>query len=781
MFTTIDIHSRNISSLTNSLVIKFIDVALAVNIGLQKKYNLPISEDMRTWKYFLNMAGFSHITNNDVKIRLIENNELVSLNKNILDTYKYTRIELSKFDDYFNDLVAKYPDDYSFIKGCIFPVDIDKAIASEEGSILNYNHNLVENNEYSLIRELELYVKNFHKRYNIGNYMLTDNLYMPSFLAVLYADIPNKINNIRISKINTNEVHSFHMEHFFRSHLDLWDNIQILNNETKFWLYKNLRYLMKHTGKESTLKTILNNIFEKNNIGIGEYVLEKNEPTISENPNDLLKPSFTDNGSKFVANKLNNSYVMDNNTVISPETIINLELTTINDLDLPLSSLEQEDIVLKEVNKISNSIIHKQKTKILDINTFKLFKTHGVDLILALMDNWLYLASTGRYNRKTVYIDPNTKVNYELSPIEGYYILMKLILTMNNNSNIKLSFLYWTHIINATNIDVDNITHSLFNNEDAIEVAKIIKSVIPNDLYSINNSEEFSNYMSARIKIYELLWVLDSNAQNPVMSSNIKTLISRIYENGEVDLRISGELVTIDDLLKTTTIEFYIPENYNMPLAIKELFLTFTGINIEVFEDLYNSIVNYTDILNKLTSYTLQVIKSVDDVESVYSPYTEHAIFNSKKGLITITDASIAHVLEPDLTIITGNGNNFKDKLDGLTALNGGIIEEANILSTMLEIPEEKEIELIQLDPVFMVEVLREIVPYAYPDITVASDTRLNNMSFVNNTLGRDSLIESAFTDLNKTQAFDTHRSDNSFVILDDRPVLLVEIEENNE
>ena len=33
-----------------------------------------------------------------------------------------------------------------------------------------------------------------------------------------------------------------------------------LNNETKFWLYKNLDYLTKHIGTESTFETVLEKI-----------------------------------------------------------------------------------------------------------------------------------------------------------------------------------------------------------------------------------------------------------------------------------------------------------------------------------------------------------------------------------------------------------------------------------------------------------------------------------------------------------------------------------------
>ena len=147
MYNTINKYYKNTHLLTNSLCIKFIDAAHAVNIGLRKNptlvqmygANLIPSDDMRTWKYFLNMAGVKHFTNSDVKIKLLENNELVSLSKEVLQTYTYTRDELRKNTSYLDNLLYTYPNDYSFIKGCIYQMNIKKAINAKNRIILSYD------------------------------------------------------------------------------------------------------------------------------------------------------------------------------------------------------------------------------------------------------------------------------------------------------------------------------------------------------------------------------------------------------------------------------------------------------------------------------------------------------------------------------------------------------------------------------------------------------------------------------------------------------------------
>ena len=81
---------------SNSLVIKLNDLAIAINKGLILKYHDPsyVSSDPREWKYYLNISGKRHISNSDVKIKVIETNTLHSLNPSLLEKHPYTKKEL---------------------------------------------------------------------------------------------------------------------------------------------------------------------------------------------------------------------------------------------------------------------------------------------------------------------------------------------------------------------------------------------------------------------------------------------------------------------------------------------------------------------------------------------------------------------------------------------------------------------------------------------------------------------------------------------------------------
>lgn len=726
--TTLNVFYNSILLFTNSLQIKIVDLALATNIGINKLQNYPIEDNKEEWKYYLNLAGMKHATNNDVKIKLIETGELVELSKNILDTYTSTRLELRKQKDYYENLISLYPLDKQFIRGCMYPVTLEKVMNAKDGDIIAYDETLIEENESYLIRDLTTFIKGYLRRYNVTDYLLTDELYLPGLLLPLYSSIHNKIANLRISKIGTNEVHSFFLEHYFRSRLDLWESVSTMSKETQMWLYKNLDYLMRNTGSNKTLDIILDKIFEKNGIGVGEYILDKNNYTLLDV--DITKSNIKDNGSIFIANKLNNSYVMENNTILTPETMVNLELTSSIDIDIPMNKDLIEDIVNGETKNINNNIVYNQKTKVLDINTIKLFKNHGVDLILSLMDNWLYLASTGRYIRPINFIDPNTKINYELTPLEGYYFLIKLLLKINNNENLKLQSATWTHIINGNVTNIDSIINSLFSKEDVRPLANRIKELLPNDVSVINDANDYLEYINKRIELYKFAWELDSNCDNGIVSGNIKTIIHRLYENGVVDLRVNNVSLTIDELLATTTFNFDIPDLYDIYSSVKELFLVFTGININLFEDMTKTTKNYMDILNKLTSYTIQVIKSVDDNPVIYVPYTHNNILKASEGLVTVMDAEITDPLSRYKVRNHTLGNNFIHSDEMLILNTGPKVNLGNNFECNIEdYNTDSEVEFI-INNNISVGLVTEYKNFVIPNIHLESDNQVTKDNY---------------------------------------------------
>ena len=164
---TLEMYIKNTLLLSNSLIIKNTDTALAINRGLLTSKFYQSGDKPEEWKYYLNLAGKRHITDEVVEVKVLENNKYMPLSPALLEKYKYTKEELSNFGDYYKQLIEKYPEYDLFIKGCINPVDMDYAIQAKEGTILSYNKNLVEYNEYNLIRDLEKYIKGFLHRWNV--------------------------------------------------------------------------------------------------------------------------------------------------------------------------------------------------------------------------------------------------------------------------------------------------------------------------------------------------------------------------------------------------------------------------------------------------------------------------------------------------------------------------------------------------------------------------------------------------------------------------------------
>jgi hypothetical protein len=679
----LDKYFKDISILSNSLIVKFTDVAIAMNKGIYLSTGVSPSEDRTQWKYYLNLAGEKHITNSDVKIILRETSEEVSLTKDILASNEFTLTELLKNETYYNELINSYPNDILYIHGCMYPVDIEKAIAAKDGTILNYNKSYVEENEYSLIKELEIYIKSFISRYHVNAYTLTDELYLPSMLAVLYSSIPDKIQNIRLNKLNTNEVHSFHLEHFFRSRFDLWNDIQVLKPATRFWLYRNLEYILKHIGKESTFKLILTKIFEENNIGVGEYKLRVPDvDLVYGHDSNVMLSSYVKDEVMFMTKALNNKYILDRNTEVDTETVVNLELTKLTDLT-PSNLLSKNDYITKNVKEILSDLNYdNQKSKILDLNTNKLFKSNGVDIYLLIIDYWMYSIKYNKYDALIEYsdpnvdgsinsneqnpqsivnfTDPNTNQHFKVTPKIGFLMLIKLLLNITGNENIKMTKVSYTTIISSDASKIDKARSVMYDDKYSDDMIDIMKKHLPASMYNLNKPEEFSTFMENIINYYKLIWVLDSNSENTIVSSNIKYVFNNILEADDYIISPDGNEYTIDEILAKNNIYYELNDGFDLSLSVKGIIKAFTNYTVDEYDSIEKAITSYSNILNKLTSYTTQVVTSSDDESSSFVYYNNINNLRTKNGLIKVMDASLTP-LEQEYVFMKGMANDFKD------------------------------------------------------------------------------------------------------------------------
>ncbi|EPU3829033.1 hypothetical protein ACVWU4_001014 [Campylobacter coli] len=654
---TLETYINNTLLLSNSLIIKNTDTALAINRGLFEQFGYQAGSKPEQWKYYLNIAGRRHVHDSVVEIKVLETNKVMPLSPELLEQNKYTKEELSKFGEYYKQVIEQYPDYDLFIKGCINPVDIKTAINAKEGTILSYNKNLVEYNEYELIRELEKYIKGFLQRWNVKAYNLTDNLYTASMLAVLYSTLPAKIMNIRLDNVNTNQVHSFHLENFFRSHLELYDNVSILKPETKQWLYRNLLYILKTVGKDSTLKLIIDKVFEANGIGIGEYKIRLLDPVLIENVNDTKEPTYKYEEPVIVSNMLNQSYKVKHGEEFTVETVVAKQIKALGLITDIVTEERDKYIIQQEKNTLSDIIKDNQKTKILDISINQLFKRYSFDLFAVLLDHWIFSVYFDKYvniiefdiNNKPDYVgnttvrpmvdftDPTTNKTYSVTTKVGFLMLIKAILHLTGNLKLKIKSYKLSTVMHP---DATNIT-KLFNKmyKDGytdVLISKLINHY-PVVLKNISLPEEFKIYVERIISYYSYIWTLDSNTESGFISGSIRTLFNYNMYQDTIMLSDLPEGDTIDNILNTYGVNFILEDNVDIVPIIQALIRTFTKVEVDEYIELNTILYHCKELLNKLTSYTTQVITTLDDSKSLPIYYNNIPVLRSKNGLITIT------------------------------------------------------------------------------------------------------------------------------------------------
>lgn len=713
---TVDKYINDTLALTNSLVIKLLDIGIQINKDMYIKYGISTPSDKRMWRYFLNLSGIPHETNEEVIIHVVELNEEHILTKELLDTNEDTRTELLKFGQSYNELLLKYPGDEQFIKGTMLPVDIDVAIAAVDGTLLNYDNGYVEHQELGIVRSIEKHTINYLARWHVREYTLTDELYLAGMLGTMYGSLPNFIMNHRLENIYSNEAHSFHLEHFFRSHLDIWDDLSVLNDKTKWWLYNNLRYLIKHVGKNSTLKSIIDNIFTANGVGIGRLALSTEDPEIIDDMTNLSKSLYKAGDSVVLSEGLNPQYILDDNNIQSTETVITNQLQNLSTIETDILKDRADDyakIIFNEINKVDNIT---QQTKIFDINTVKLFSMYGVDLMQVVIENWIHQAFELEYDRNQYFIDPNTKQQYTLSPKQGMLYLLKVLQETTGEAEKEIHSFNCYNLIN-TGIEKYTLGNTLLSRRDMDATIDVIYPFIPPPT-NIISTESFVLYMDKVVKLYRTMWLLDSNTENLSFSSDMKIISDRINRRTTIDVSKNGSPVTIDELLADEGISLNITDNYNNHNTIAELIMLFTGIEIDMYEEITRYTEKFITIFNKLTSYTTQILTSSEDIKHLDSMYTNISVNNLTEGYATVAAAKNTP-LEQEITWIQADANDFMDRLDGFNFFNSiYMINDSNTLRGQVS-HYSQLVELLGYPsrPLVSVEVLRDIIPYYTPTL----------------------------------------------------------------
>lgn len=395
--------------LAKTITIKSEQAALAINQGLTELGYVIDQQRPETWKYYLNLAGEYHESDERIEVKSLDTLETIEFSKDVLVNHRATREAYQPGTGFYQDLVDQYPDLQVLIFHITNPVDITTAIVAEDGDILQYPERLVDPNETNLIPRIEEWVKGFFLRWNNRAYSLVDELYVPAMLGVLWLTLPQAILSIRMGNISTARAHGFHIRETLASYQSLDDFYDFLTLDQRLFLYRNLDYIVHNAGHQETFDMLVENILTSRGIALVQYDTRQNHAKV---PDEAFLPEVDLLGT--------NVNFKERNVYGFPESIEDLldrqtELAYGN-----REVIDEAKQIAVERAKYSGSTLTPTKT--LEARAEDDSARHEISLEHMLIHHWLYLSSKDQYQAVVPVTNPVTALDQSMSPKDAFVL-----------------------------------------------------------------------------------------------------------------------------------------------------------------------------------------------------------------------------------------------------------------------------------------------------------------------------------------------------------------------
>lgn len=401
-----------IKKLAETIVIKSSITATSINkrftdYGLDH-YVDPYAQN--TWKYYLNISGQYHQSDEMMTVRSSDTLEIINFTKDNLVIHRATMRAHQYGTRQYTELVNKYPEQEMLILGILYPVDIDKAIAAPDNAILGYPPELVEPNEYTLISNLQKWIDGYSIRWNNVQYQLTDPLYAATMLAIMYANLIPVIQNIRLQACKTNEAHSYHVKQYLASHglLDVY--IKSMTLKQTLFIYRNIAYIERNSGQKNIFEWLTEHILTERRLPLSEYNMLHDT---AAQTTDLRPTLFFENKN------INGVLTTGGNDTVSLDGLLDKQ-----DPVARQNALYRYDEIEGIKDNMLSSRTNELKTKTLESSLTDYSKSYTTSLEETLLNHWLALSANGRYTATVNITNPKTGEKIPLSAKDAYVFLM---------------------------------------------------------------------------------------------------------------------------------------------------------------------------------------------------------------------------------------------------------------------------------------------------------------------------------------------------------------------
>lgn len=587
---------KEIITLTKSLIIKIEDLAIKEN-DLLKNYGFQVDDNKTTWRYYLNLSGEYHSTDTLMYVTSLDNGEEILFNKENLLLHPITKRYYNEKTYRYNLLVDKYSGQQELINGILNPIDINEAIEAPNYKILRHDSSLVQSNEHHLMIYLQNWITTQFKTYMQVEYKYTDNLFLTSFLGDIYTKLPMVIFNLRLDAVHTWQAHDFHIWSHINSYGDFTKFKKYLNDYQKFWLYKNIDYLKKNSGKNETLDLLIENLLTKRKIPLSYYDLIVD--TSKQLEQGLPELIFRKYNINFNENIDITESLKEPNYIINKETNLAVENSVMK--DQYLSELINKNKIIENSNLPTKTF----ESEVTD------FSNSGFEtLIRCCLWHSIYLSKNGLYEAIIDVRDPvkgkKLKLNVK-DAITLWSILIDNAYVYGNEGlyQKEIPYLYYYKCFKITPPmpnelrqfgDVDYLPNKLLSDITKIGVDYDMM-FSPSLLYQ--KCEE----------VFELYWKykkMYSQYYDFVKQEAIYSATEHMFENGICRLT---DYTLKQQFLNELELDIDSYSYDDLTYLAWDIFSTFTGWNLNTHVTLESIQGNLIDLMLKLSSYSIHVIR----------------------------------------------------------------------------------------------------------------------------------------------------------------------------
>lgn len=368
--------------------------------------------DKKTWKYYMNLAGAYHPSNKPMQVRSLDNGEMIDFTAENMSIHVSTARSYQYGTDYYNELVAKFPEQQMLIKGILNPIPYEISTVAKEFQIIWYEDDLILTGEDNVLPQLQTWIYTFVKQNEHLNYTnLTDDLMHHYFVAAITMHLPIRLMMIRNENIGTNYVHDFHIWAHLGSHAGLQRYKPYLTRKQVLWLYRNIVYLIRNPGKRYEFDQIMEHLLTERSIPLAEYNAQHSTLDMLDN----VKA-----GVRFKRELLNmQDKIADDAYFRTTREIIEDQVPLARDnIDVYEDAIPDTQLAVR-ANRNANI-----PTKVLESTMRDLSESVTFPLSMTILNEWARMSSTGRYTAIVSMVNPKNGLTMSMTVKEAFVLYL---------------------------------------------------------------------------------------------------------------------------------------------------------------------------------------------------------------------------------------------------------------------------------------------------------------------------------------------------------------------